>query len=115
MDNINNSVTLLEHCITFPDYTNVLYTLKGTDTSGTEISYTATQNCVVMGYATGNAGNWTNCVIHINSVTVGYGGYVYPTGNTNYAAVPISYYLKSGDTILFRGYNALQCTVFGLR
>lgn len=97
----------------FIDTNNLISTIATSPSSGysnANYSYTATQDCVIVGSLTGSENG--HILIKINDISMG--GYF--TGN--YGFIPISFYLRKGDTISFTtrgGKTIMDIRAYGLK
>ena len=93
------------------DTSNLIYTIceEPDWVSDTSFSYTATQDCYILGLIAGL--NYGNVSIKVNDVTIGFfQGYT----STN---IPINYLIKSGDKIEFigTGKTVKRIYVYGIK
>lgn len=98
------------------NYSNPTITLQYTESSDTkDATYTATTNCMVVGY--GKGGNSDNMVVVIDGVTVAYLGYVYKLGTTEQIGqhyAPFTYFLSKGSNIRIYGGAVLMARIYNL-
>ena len=98
------------------NYSSPVTTLQYNASSETKsVSYTATTNCMVVGYGKGSKGS--NVIVIIDGVTVAYLGYVYEVNTTDQIGqhyAPFTYFLPKGSTININSGELIVARVYSI-